>query len=41
MSGEQNTGQNLNLKMDNCSCERVEEFKYLGLALMNQNSVQA
>jgi hypothetical protein len=26
--------------MDNCSSERVEEFKYLGTALMNQNSVQ-
>jgi hypothetical protein len=28
------------MKIDNSSSERVEEFKYLGTTLMNQNSVQ-
>jgi UDP-galactopyranose mutase len=28
------------MKMDNSSIERVEEFKYLGTTLTNQNSVQ-
>jgi hypothetical protein len=28
------------MKIDNSSFERVEEFKYLGTALTNQNSVQ-
>jgi len=27
-------------KIDNSSCERVEEFKYLGTTLTNQNSIQ-
>jgi len=40
MSREQNAGQSHNLKMDNCSSERVKEFRYLGTALMNQNSIQ-
>jgi len=26
--------------MDNISCERVEEFRYLGTTLKNQNSIQ-
>jgi len=28
------------MKTDNSSSERVEEFKYLGTALTNQNSIQ-
>jgi len=28
------------MKMDNSSIERVEEFKYLGTILTNQNSLQ-
>jgi len=40
MSWDQNTGQSHNMKTDNSSSERVEEFKYLGTALTNQNSIQ-
>jgi hypothetical protein len=29
------------MKIDNSSIERVEEFKYLGTTLTNQNSIQA
>jgi hypothetical protein len=32
--------QNLSINIDNSSFERVEEFKYLGTALTNQNSIQ-
>jgi hypothetical protein len=39
-SGDQNAGQSHNIKIDNSSFERVEEFKYLGTALTNQNSNQ-
>jgi hypothetical protein len=28
------------MKIDNSSIERVEEFKYLGITLTNQNSIQ-
>ena len=28
------------MQMDNSSIERVEEFKYLGTTLTNQNSIQ-
>jgi hypothetical protein len=40
MSGDQNVGQNDNIKLDNKSFERVEQFKYLGTSLTNQNSIQ-
>jgi hypothetical protein len=40
MSRNQNAGQNHNIKVDNKSFERVEQFKYLGTTLMNQNSIQ-
>jgi len=40
MSRDQNAGQNHNIKMDNGSFERVEELKYLGTTLMDQNSIQ-
>jgi hypothetical protein len=40
MSQDQNAGQSHNVKMDNGCFERVEEFKYLGTTLMDQNSVQ-
>jgi hypothetical protein len=39
MSRNQNAGHNHNIKIDNKSFERVEEFKYLAATLMNQNSV--
>jgi hypothetical protein len=39
MSREQNTGQNGNIQIGNESFETVEEFKYLGTTLTNQNSV--
>ena len=40
MSRDQNAGQSHNINIDNKSFERVEEFKYLGTNLMNQNSIQ-
>jgi len=40
MSRDQNAGQNHNMKIDNSSFERVEEFKYLGTTSTNQNSMQ-
>ena len=40
MSRDQNAGQNYNVKSDDKSFERVEEFKYLGTTLTNQNSIQ-
>jgi hypothetical protein len=39
-SRNQNAGQNHNIKLDNKSFERVEQFKYLGTNLTNQNSIQ-
>jgi hypothetical protein len=39
MSRNQNAGHNLSVKIDNKSFERVEEFKYLGAALTNRNSI--
>ena len=38
MSRDQNAGWRQNIKIDNSSFERVEEFKYLGTMLTNQNS---
>jgi len=40
MSGDQNAGRSRNIKTDNSSLEKVEEFKYLGTTLTNQNSIQ-
>jgi hypothetical protein len=40
MSLDQNAGRNQNIRIDNSSFERVEEFKYLGTILTNQNSIQ-
>ena len=40
MSRDQNAGQSYNTKIDNNSFERVEEFKYLGTTLTDQNSIQ-
>jgi hypothetical protein len=35
MSGDQNAGQNHNIKIGNKSFERLEQFKYLGTVLTN------
>jgi len=40
MSRDQNAGRIHIMKTDNGSIERVEEFKYLGTTLTNQNSIQ-
>ena len=40
MSRDQNAGQSYNTKIGNNSFERVEEFKYLGTTLTDQNSIQ-
>ena len=40
MFRDQNAGRNRSMKTDNSSFERVEEFKYLGTTLKNQNSIQ-
>jgi hypothetical protein len=40
MSRNQNAGHSHNMKTDNKSFERVEEFKYLGATLTNRNSNQ-
>ena len=40
MSREQTAGLNHTMKLDNSSIEKVEEFKYLGTTLTNQNSIQ-
>jgi len=40
ISRDQNAGRSHNIKTDNSSFERVEEFKYLGKTLTNQNSIQ-
>jgi len=40
MSQDKNAGQSHSMKIDNSSFERVEEFKYLGTTITNQNSIQ-
>ena len=40
MSREKTAGLRHTMKDDNSSIERVEEFKYLGTTLTNQNSIQ-
>ena len=39
MSRDQNAGRIHSVRIDNSSSERVEEFKYLGTTLTNQNSI--
>ena len=34
-----NAGQSHNIKIDNSSFEMMEQFKYLGTTLMNQNCI--
>ena len=40
MLGVQSAGRSQNIKNDNRSSEMVEEFKYMGTNLTNQNSIQ-
>jgi hypothetical protein len=40
MSQDQNAGKNHNIKIDNKSFERLEQFQYLGSTLTNRNSIQ-
>jgi sorting nexin-29 len=40
VSRDQNAGRIHSMKKDNSPIERVEEFKYLGTTLTNQNSIQ-
>ena len=40
MSREQTAGLSHTVKVNNSSIERVEEFKYLGTTLTNENSIQ-
>jgi len=40
MSRNRNAGRGHSVKIDNSSIERVEEFKYLGTTLTEQNSIQ-
>ena len=37
---DRNAGRGHRVKIDNSSIERVEEIKYLGTALKDQNSIQ-
>jgi len=39
MSRDQNAGRIQSARIDNSTFERVEEFKYLGTTLTNQNSI--
>ena len=39
ISRDQNAGQNGNIRIGNKSFETVEQFKYLGTALANQNTI--
>src|SRR5215469_16704855 len=40
MSRERNAGRGHSVKINNSAIERVEEFKYLGMTLTDQNSIQ-
>jgi ribosomal protein L21E len=40
MSQDWNAGQDVSVKIDNSYIERMEEFKYLGTLLTDQNSIQ-
>ena len=40
MSRDQNAGLSRNMWIDNGSFERLEEFKYLGTTLKNQNCIE-
>ena len=40
MSRDQNSGRSYSIKNDSSSFDRVDEFKYLGTILTNQNSTQ-
>jgi hypothetical protein len=40
MSRDQHVGRSHSMKIYNSSFERVEEFKYLGTTITNQNSIQ-
>jgi len=40
MSRDQNARQSHRIRTDNSSFEKVEEFKYFGTTLRNQNSIQ-
>ena len=40
MSRDENAGRSHNIKIGNSSFEKVDEFKYLGTNLTNQNSIQ-
>ena len=40
MSRDQNARRGHSMKIDNSPIERVEEFKYLGTTLTNQNFIQ-
>ena len=39
MSRDQNAGRIRSVRIDNSTFERMEEFKYLGTTLTNQNSI--
>jgi len=40
MSRDQNAGRSRNIKTDNSSFARVEQFRYLGTTITDQNSIQ-
>jgi len=39
-SGDQSAGRSHDVKIDNNCFERVEQFRYLGTTLINQNYIQ-
>ena len=40
MPRDKSAGRSYSMEIDNSSIERMEEFKYLGTRLTNQNSIQ-